>query len=291
MKLWRWPAACLCAALLVCLGAARGESRVERLSECGDARQLVLVEYLGGTTALVTRHERIDGQWIELDATWGYVGRTGMGKAREGDNRTPLGVYRLTTPFGILEDPGAAQPYTQVTEDHYWCSTSGSEYYNRLVDAGQTGRRARGADEVLIDYAGFYDYAMFIDYNAEGVPGRGACIFLHCINGRDWTHGCIAVPEDYMRTVVRWAEWGARIAIVEGPLEDMPDGPLVTTERAWVRSGPGTEYGVAGKLPAFQRADYHGRMALGSDGALWYCVNYEGRACWISERQAAVIGG
>lgn len=275
--------------MLLALGVALGESRAARISGSEDMQRLVLVEYLGGTTALVSRHERIAGEWVELDTAWGYVGRTGMGKTREGDNRTPLGVYDLTTPFGLLDDPDSAQPYLKVTPYHYWCSTSGSEYYNQLVDSRETGREAKGADEVLIDYPGFYDYAMFIDYNAEGVDGRGAAIFLHCICGRDWTHGCIAVPTDYMRTVVRWAERPTKIAILDGPLEDVSGGVLVTTARAWVRSGPGTDSAAVDRLWAYQRMDYLGETRTDAEGTRWYWVRHQGQARWVSERQAQLI--
>ena len=194
--------------------AAPENSRAFNLQASEEADRIVLVEYTGGTGATVSRHEKIDGRWVELDSSYGYVGRTGMGKTKAGDNKTPLGTFNLTTPFGILDDPGAAQPYLKVTKYHYWCSTSESKYYNQLVDARETGRNASGPDEILINYTGYYNYGMFIDYNAEGTPGRGACIFLHCTGGRDWTHGCIAVPEDYMRQIVCWAQEGTKIVIM-----------------------------------------------------------------------------
>ncbi len=188
-------------------------SRAAQLDCADGAEQIVLVEYLGGSDAEVSFHEKIDGLWVELASTYGYLGRNGIGKTREGDGRTPTGTFNLTTPFGIKDDPGANMPYLKVTKYHYWCATSGSEYYNRLVDSRVAGRKARSADEKLINYKGYYDYCLFIDYNAEGVAGKGSCIFLHCTGGKASTAGCIAIPEKSMRTALQWAKPGAKIVI------------------------------------------------------------------------------
>ena len=300
----------LVALLAVSLSFTRGEtalmeSRVAALPAADMTDQIVLVEYTGGTDATVSRHQRIDGRWVELDSTYGYVGRTGMGKVKAGDNKTPLGTFNLTTPFGILDDPGAALPYLKVTKYHYWCSTSNSKYYNQLVDSRETGRKGRKPDEILINYKGYYNYCMFIDYNAEGVPGRGACIFLHCIGDRDWTHGCVAVPEDYMREVVCWAEAGAKIVILDEPLElEIPapeapatvspaasewEGCIESTGAANVRSGPGLDHDVRFVLSEHALAEYLGGYAVDERGTVWYRIRYEDRIGWVSGQDAALL--
>ena len=175
--------------------------------------QIVLVEYTGGSQANVTWHEKIDGVWTNLGGSKAYVGKNGIDKTAEGDKRTPTGTFNLTTPFGILEDPGSIQPYTRVTQYHYWCSTSSSDYYNQLCDSRDNGRAAGSADEVLIRYSGVYDYAMFIDYNAEGVPGKGSAIFLHCLGSNGYTSGCVAITKALMKKTICWAREGAKIVI------------------------------------------------------------------------------
>ena len=274
-------------------------SRVAALEAAGQTDQIVLVEYMGGTDAVVSRHERIGGLWTELDTTYGYVGRTGMGKTRAGDNKTPLGTYNLTTPFGILEDPGAILPYLKVTEYHYWCSTSDSEYYNQMVDSRVTGRGPSGPDEVIIEYPGFYNYCLFIDYNAQGVPRKGACLFLHCIGDRDWTHGCIAVPEAYMKRVICWVREGAKIVILENPLpepdlpeapEDAPAGCVVgLSEGTNIRQGPGKSYAILGVLMKDQRLDFLNESLADEAGRMWYRVRYRESEGWICADYAALV--
>lgn len=194
-------------------GSAAGQSAAAELDCADSASQVVLVDYQSGSRAKLSIHEKKSGVWKELYSCTAYVGKNGIGKIREGDGKTPSGTYNLTQPFGIKADPGANMAYTQVTKYHYWCGTSGSDYYNQLVDMRVTGRKNTSDDEYLINYTGYYNYCMFVDYNASGAAGKGSCIFLHCSGSKASTGGCIAVPEKVMKKIVQWAEPGAKIVI------------------------------------------------------------------------------
>ena len=181
-----------------------------------EGNQLVLVRYTGGSAAVLSVHEKRYGLWRQLYSEKALVGANGIGKTRDGEKRTPTGLYQLTCAFGILDDPGAKMPYLKVTTHHYWCGTSGSPCYNQLVDDRVTGRACASGDEHLIDYSPYYNYCLFIDYNAEGAANRGSCIFLHCKGSRTSTGGCIAVDQWLMQAILRWIEPGAPILIVDG---------------------------------------------------------------------------
>ena len=189
------------------------QSKAAQLDCASQTDQIVLVEYQSGSKANLSIHEKRNGVWKELHSCTAYVGKNGIGKTKEGDKRTPTGTFNLTTPFGIKADPGANLPYTQVTKYHYWCGTSGSEYYNQLIDTRVTDRARTSSDEYLINYVPEYNYCMFIDYNASGEPGKGSCIFLHCTGKNSSTGGCVAVPESVMKKIVQWAKPGAKIVI------------------------------------------------------------------------------
>jgi len=191
------------------------QSRAAQLDCADTATQIVLVEHTSGTKATVSFHEKQNGVWTELHSTSGYIGRNGLGKTREGDGKTPTGTYDLTTPFGIKSDPGAGLTYTKVTSTMYWCGDSSSPYYNQLCDSRVNGRKATSADEVLSRYAGVYNYCLFIGYNAEGTPGLGSCIFLHCTGSRTYTAGCVAIPERSMKQAIKWVRAGCKIVIKE----------------------------------------------------------------------------
>ena len=189
------------------------QSKAAQLDCASQTDQIVLVEYQSGSKAVLSIHEKQGGAWKELYSCTAYVGKNGIGKTKEGDKRTPTGTFNLTTPFGIKADPGANLPYTQVTKYHYWCGTSGSEYYNQLIDTRVTDRARTSSDEYLISYVPEYNYCMFIDYNASGEAGKGSCIFLHCTGKNSSTGGCVAVPESVMKKIVQWAKPGAKIVI------------------------------------------------------------------------------
>jgi len=191
------------------------DSKVAGLAAASKTDQIVLVEYSGGSKATLSVHEKVNGTWKQLMETPAYVGKNGIGKTKEGDKKTPSGTYNLTTPFGIKADPGAQMPYTKVTKYHYWCGDSSSEYYNKLVDERKVDRKHTSSDEYLIKYKGVYNYCLFIDYNAEGTPHKGSCIFLHCTGSNKYTAGCVAVPEKTMKKIVQWARAGAKIVIRE----------------------------------------------------------------------------
>ena len=194
-------------------GSTQIGSAAAQLDCADETDQIIWVEHTGGSRARLTVHEKQDGVWKQLYACDAYVGKNGMGKTREGDKKTPVGTYNLTTPFGLREDPGARIDYTQVTKYHYWCGTSDSDYYNQLVDERIVDRRHTSSDEYLIEYGGVYNYCMFIDYNAAGLPHKGSCIFLHCTGTRKYTAGCVAVSENVMKQIICWAKPGVKIVL------------------------------------------------------------------------------
>lgn len=195
------------------MDASALQSEAAKLDCAAQANQIVLVDYVSGSKARLSIHEKRSGVWTQLYSCDAYVGKNGIGKTKEGDNKTPVGTYNLTTPFGIKADPGAKQEYTQVTKYHYWCGTSGSEYYNQFIDMREVNRKYTSSDEYLINYKGEYNYCMFVDYNASGEAGKGSCIFLHCTGNKNYTAGCIAIPEKAMERIIQWAEPGAKIVI------------------------------------------------------------------------------
>lgn len=49
--------------------------------------------------------------------------------------------------------------------------------------------------EKLIDFPGYYNYSLVIDYNRWPViQGKSSAIFLHCDMGI-YTYGCVAIPQ------------------------------------------------------------------------------------------------
>jgi L,D-peptidoglycan transpeptidase YkuD (ErfK/YbiS/YcfS/YnhG family) len=113
-------------------------------------------------------------------------------------------VYYFTRAFGIAEDPGCAIPYYQVLDTTYWSGdTREGMHYNEMVDIRDCPNLNKAASERIIDNKYEYRYCLNISFNAEGTPGRGSAIFLHCAGpGKYSTAGCVSIPENEMRQVM-----------------------------------------------------------------------------------------
>ncbi len=177
-----------------------------KTAEASGADQVLIVAAHEKTTAWVSMHERDeDGVWRMILSTPGYIGRNGLGKTREGDGKTPVGTFSFNRAFGIAADPGCAIPYVQVDEDSYWSGdVRRGMRYNELVSLSELPGLNKAVSEHLVDCVYEYQYCLNISYNAEGRPGVGSAIFLHCLGSRKpYTGGCVAIPMDQMLFVMR----------------------------------------------------------------------------------------
>ena len=133
----------------------------------------------------------------------GKLGRKGLGKTVEGDEKTPVGIFKMNTPFGISDpEEGFPENYIKVSSDLYWNGDSASTLYNRLVSTNSYNDFNKSKSEHLIDYGGYYDYCIDMGYNPEGTPHLGSALFLHCSMGQN-TGGCIAIPKDVMTVIMQ----------------------------------------------------------------------------------------
>ena len=171
--------------------------------------QLLFVKYTGGSKAKVILYNKDNGKWKKILSCSGEVGKNGIDKQREGDKKTPTGIFNLTHGFGIKKNPGTKVPYVKVNNNLYWCGDQ--NYYNQLIDITEKPHHCTG--EHLIDYTQCYAYGMFLDYNKECTLGKGSAIFLHCKGNSGYTAGCVAVSQENMIKILRSVEPGAKICI------------------------------------------------------------------------------
>lgn len=151
-----------------------------------------------------------DGSWQkDIESRCNY-GLNGFNLNRhEGDKTTPIGAFPILYAFGMGENPGTEMAYKKITPNSY---LSGEyETYNTWVESS-----SYIAGEHLIDYFPEYTYAMNFGFNINPVVvGRGAAIFLHCNSThKDWTSGCVSVPENVMLELLLKSHDGEYIIIV-----------------------------------------------------------------------------
>ena len=166
----------------------------------------VMVVAVSDESTRLCMYEREKGKWRLVLETEAIIGKNGLGKTREGDGKTPVGVFRFVKAFGILENPGAKIEYTQVDESDYWVDDSGSKYYNQFIENDKVESDWMSAEHIL-EYGESYHYVLATSFNIEGIPGVGSAVFLHCTSAyAEATAGCVAIPEVYMREVIKQVE-------------------------------------------------------------------------------------
>ena len=193
---------------------------VGKLDAADTATQMLVVAAFdeNATDAWVSLHEKQqDGSWHMVMTTPGFIGKNGLNKTKEGDAKTPTGVYKFNRAFGIADDPGCAIPYVKVDEDTYWSGDPREGFhYNELVNLKDVPELdlESGDSEHIIDYPYHYQYCLNISYNEEGTPGLGSAIFLHCLGpSKPFTGGCVAIPEDHMKYVMQNIDDNTQVVI------------------------------------------------------------------------------
>ncbi len=220
----RWRARLAVPALLVPVlalgGALPAEAAVPhvlRSGAVGRARQVVLVRSTSYATTYATAEfwqKGNDGQWRLARRRFpARVGRNGMSTSkREGDGRTPVGVFPFGVAFGWYGNPGTRLPYRIADGNSRWVDDSSSSYYNLWMQAPANGRWT-SAEKLRITP---YVHAMQIGYNLARRPGYGSAIFLHLPTGGA-TAGCVAVDKATVLSAMRWANPNYYPKFVIGP--------------------------------------------------------------------------
>jgi len=125
--------------------------------------------------ATLSAMERQTGRWRWARGPFrAVVGRAGFarpGEKREGDGKTPSGVFPLEHAFGYAEKASTRMAYRPIRDDDVWVDDSESPYYNRWAEKGLVG----GASfETMKREDGLYRYGVVIGYNRDpvvkGVP-------------------------------------------------------------------------------------------------------------------------
>jgi L,D-peptidoglycan transpeptidase YkuD (ErfK/YbiS/YcfS/YnhG family) len=191
-----------------------------------DARQLVLVVTLAwdANQGTLATFELRGGEWQTVrepvpvaigksGSAWGiglHPAQSGLRK-REGDGRSPAGVFRIGEAFGYAPSLATTLHYAGMSESDYCIDVSGSPHYNRIVDAKVVGSDAvAGSTEPMrrdLHANGDVRYKLgfVIEHNPEGAAQGGSCIFAHLWRAPgEATAGCTAMTEPVMRDLLAW---------------------------------------------------------------------------------------
>jgi L,D-peptidoglycan transpeptidase YkuD (ErfK/YbiS/YcfS/YnhG family) len=184
------------------------------------ARQLVTVRSASpsSTYATLTAYTITDGAPVLAFGPWtarvGYNGIAPPGRKREGDGRTPSGIFGFSFYFGVQHKLAFSFPFRHAYGYDVWDDDPSSSRYNEWVN---TRLHGAGADPEPMRNVPAYDYGAVISYNTARGPGRGSAIFLHAGTGSA-TAGCVSLPRPELIKALRWLSRPGRplIAISAG---------------------------------------------------------------------------
>lgn len=187
----------------------------------GHSSQVILVRSMKPPTASVQvialekKNDCWQGPFLPMEGMIGRKGFAPPGEKREGDGRTPSGIFPLGTVFGYEPSFPTMMPYRQVTTDDLWVDDIHAADYNRLVKRGST--RA-SSFEVMKRDDDLYKYGIVVEYNTDPViKGYGSAIFFHLWRGKGTpTEGCIALSEEDLMRILRWLNPEAKPLAVMG---------------------------------------------------------------------------
>ncbi len=168
------------------------------------SRQVVAVYGRGADSpdATLVLYDKGAKGWEKKGSWAAHNGRHGWTTDhREGDRRSPVGVFTLTDAGGVLADPGARLPYAHsaaFTPPAYWSKNTRHDF----------------------------DYVVAVNYNR--VPGRspldperpegqakGGGIWLHLDHGSG-TSGCVSIAKEGMADLLRALDPARRPVVVMG---------------------------------------------------------------------------
>ncbi len=203
-----------------------------------DTRQLLLAVSPGwdAPTASLRAYERrgANQPWRPAGPAFAAsLGRSGLGwgrglqppglpgpRKREGDGRSPAGVFelRLVTGYAEAPPPGTRLPYRPATATLVCVDDPASAHYNALVDDDETPRDWSSAESMRRPDL-LYRYVVWVGHNDRPAePGSGSCIFLHLrTSARAVTSGCTAFEPEPMERLLQWLDPAARPVLVQLP--------------------------------------------------------------------------
>lgn len=207
-------------------------------------RQLVIgvADDWTSSSATLQRYARkvSGGPWVAVGApfparlgpnglAWG-IGKHATPKGgvtkREGDDRSPAGIFGLSTAFGY--DASWAKktklPYITVGAQDLFVEDPASPFYNSHVRLEEPPATDWERDQQMYQTDPAHRLEVLVDHNRTSppTPGAGSAIFIHIWRGggSKATAGCTSVSDADIETLVSWLDPNAKAAYALLPADE-----------------------------------------------------------------------
>ncbi|MGN6619172.1 MAG: L,D-transpeptidase family protein [Ilyomonas sp.] len=158
--------------------------------------------------------------WIKKDSFAVVVGRAGLAKdpqtkipltnmpvKKEGDGKSPSGIFLLSRVFSYHHIDSLQMPFVQVDTNFYCVDDASSVYYNTLI-VNDTAKQSFNSFEHMKLNNGQYEYGVWVLYNSDPEKaGNGSCIFIQVWNNENTgTSGCTAMSKENILKLIHWLD-------------------------------------------------------------------------------------
>lgn len=173
-------------------------------------------------SATLVAFEKKNKKWIAvfrpMEAGIGRNGFAAPGEKREGDNKSPSGLFRLGQLYGYDEAVDTRMPYLQSTSEDKWIDDPDSPDYNKPIKGNTT---AKSFENLKIS-SDEYKLCLVIEYNMHPiVKEMGSAIFMHLSYGDspNPSSGCVVLTPNNLSFLLNWMNPGSKPSVLMGTLE------------------------------------------------------------------------
>jgi D-alanyl-D-alanine dipeptidase len=235
--------------LLLLAASAKSQDQGGDLELLGLSQQMVVVTSSDwkSTTGFLRRFERTDNGWqMDGPVLPIVLGRGGLGwgrgaqppsqpgpQKREGDGRSPAGIFPLTYAFGYADPDSVREiklPYVQCTSTLECVDDTNSSYYNIIVDRRTVSKPDWKSSEKMHMTNDEYRLGIFVANNSEPAkPGYGSCVFMHIWKSPQTpTSGCTAMSPGAIESLLGWLDARNHPVLVQ-----FPEAEYQRVQKAW----------------------------------------------------------
>jgi len=137
----------------------------------------------------------------------------------EGDNKAPIGIFKLTQVFGYKKQNNLKMPYLHVNKNIICVDDSNNKNYNQIIKIPKTKPKSF---EVMKRDDKQYEFGIVVEHNKAQLKQRGSCIFLHVerFSGAA-TAGCTSMSLENLKKIINWLDKSKNPILIQIPKKEL----------------------------------------------------------------------